>query len=117
MKEAAVAAKHGLAPTTVSTVSGESGEVDDASIEAWLIINLETMLSAYSDKDMYNAYEAGMCYNMLPNRTLAVRGEPCTGRKVSKERVTVSFCANMDGSDKRRLFVIGKSKRPRCFKK
>uniref|UniRef100_A0A6B0TZ23 Putative tick transposon n=1 Tax=Ixodes ricinus TaxID=34613 RepID=A0A6B0TZ23_IXORI len=48
---------------------------------------------------------------------LSLWGRPCSGRKVSKERVTVLFCVNMDGSDKRRLFIIGKYKRPRCFKK
>ncbi|KAG0417960.1 hypothetical protein HPB47_005236 [Ixodes persulcatus] len=75
------------------------------------------MLSANTDKDIYNADQAGLCYNMLPDRTLAMRGESCSGRKVSEERVTVLFCANTDGSDKWRLFIIGKSKRPCCFKK
>ncbi|KAG0430848.1 hypothetical protein HPB47_022305 [Ixodes persulcatus] len=106
--------RHGI---SCKVISGKSGEVDDASIQAWFRIHLETMLSAYADKDIYNADEAGLCYNMLPDRTLAMRGEPCSGRKVSKERVTVLFCANMGGSNKRCLFIIGKYKRPRCFKK
>lgn len=96
--------RHGI---TCTVVSGESGEVDDTAVQAWLNINLETMFTAHSDRDMYNADEAGLFYNLLPNRTLAMKGEPCSGRKASKERITVLFCANMDGSDKRRLFVMG----------
>lgn len=75
------------------------------------------MLTKYAERDIYNADEAGVFYNLLPNRTLALSHERCSGRKASKERFTVLFCANMDGSDKRRLFVIGRSARPRCFKK
>jgi hypothetical protein len=36
---------------------------------------------------------------------------------MSKERVTVLVFANCDGTDKRKLEVIGKSARPRCFPK
>lgn len=106
--------RHGI---TCKVVSGEAGEVDDASIQAWLNLNVEAILSTHADRDAYNADEAGFFYNLLPNRTLALKGEPCTGRKASKERITVLFCANMDGSDERRLLLIGKSARPRCFKK
>ena len=53
---------------------------------------------------------------MLPNRTLARKGEECHGAKKSKERVTLMFCSNADGSEKYPLAVIGKFKNPRCFK-
>ena len=33
-----------------------------------------------------------------------------------KDHVTALVCANMDGSDKRRLLIIRKSKEPRCFR-
>ena len=32
------------------------------------------------------------------------------------DRVTVLCCSNMSGTDKRKLLVIGKSVKPRCFK-
>lgn len=35
---------------------------------------------------------------------------------MSKERITVLVAANMTGSEKRKLLVIGKSQHPRCFK-
>ena len=44
------------------------------------------------------------------------------GRRRSKaakkalDRITLLVCCNMDGSDKLKLLVVGKSKQPRCFK-
>lgn len=38
------------------------------------------------------------------------------GGKLSKQRVTVLLGANLSGTEKRKLLVIGKSKKPRCFK-
>ena len=35
--------------------------------------------------------------------------------KLSKERITILLCANMTGSEKLPLMVIGKFKKPRCF--
>lgn len=43
-------------------------------------------------------------------------GERCTSGKKSKERVTVLVGANMSGSEKLPLLVIGKSANPRAFK-
>src|SRR5699024_11532775 len=40
----------------------------------------------------------------------------CSGGKLSKERVTVLVIVNMTGSIKKKLLVIGKSKKPRCFR-
>lgn len=53
---------------------------------------------------------------LLPDRTLKFRNEKCVGGKLSKERITSLVCANMTGTDKRKLLVIGKAKRLRCFK-
>ena len=43
------------------------------------------------------------------------KNEKLSGGKKSKERLTVLLTSNMDGSDKRKLFV-GKSAKPRCFR-
>ena len=47
---------------------------------------------------------------------MSVQGESCHGGKQSKERITVMFCANMDGSIKYKPLVIGKFQNPRCFR-
>ena len=53
---------------------------------------------------------------VLPDRTLAYKGESCHGGKHSKDRLTVLLCVNSDGSDKQMPIVIVKSPKPRCFK-
>jgi len=53
---------------------------------------------------------------MPPSKTLAQKAEPCHGGKKSKQRLTVLLGANADGRDKLRPLIIGKFKKPRCFK-
>ena len=45
-----------------------------------------------------------------------MKGETCSGGKTSKDRISLLVCANMTGSEKLPLLVIGKFARPRCFK-
>ncbi|KAL4090345.1 hypothetical protein QTP88_025202 [Uroleucon formosanum] len=59
----------------------------------------------------------GLFFKCTPDRTLTFKGDTCQGGKNSKERVTVVVGANMIGTEKLKLLVIGKSKQPRCFKK
>jgi hypothetical protein len=51
----------------------------------------------------------------LPTKSLAVKGEKCTGGKMSKERLTVLLCGSMVGQVGKPL-VIGKEAKPRRFK-
>lgn len=74
------------------------------------------LLLQYSPRDVYNADETGLYYRLTPDRTHTFNTDKVRGGKKSKERLTLLLCANMDGSDKKRLFVIGKAKTPRCFK-
>lgn len=53
---------------------------------------------------------------MLPNKTMKFKGEQCVGGKMSKDRITILVAANMTGTEKIKLLVIGKAKSPRCFK-
>ncbi|CAI6365443.1 unnamed protein product [Macrosiphum euphorbiae] len=46
---------------------------------------------------------------------ICVKSEECKGGKLSKERLTVFLCANMEGEFEKPL-VIGKAQKPRCFK-
>ncbi|XP_062622348.1 tigger transposable element-derived protein 4-like [Saccostrea cucullata] len=55
-------------------------------------------------------------FRLLPDKTLEFKCVDCHGGKSSKDRLTVLACANMSGSDKLPLLVIGKAKNPRCFK-
>jgi len=70
----------------------------------------------YDIKNIFNCDETGLFYRLMPNKTIAYKGENCHGGKQSKERLTVLLCANADGSDKLKPLIIGKAKNPRCFK-
>ena len=89
-----------------------SKDVDTAEWEA----TLQTILSDYGPKDIFNADETGLFYKCLPNKSLTFQGESCSGQKAPKERVSILCAANMDGSEKLPLLVIGKFGQPRCFK-
>ena len=54
-------------------------------------------------------------FRVLPSKTLTVRGEKCTGGKMSKERLTLFICANMAGEIEKPI-VIGKAACPRPFR-
>jgi hypothetical protein len=104
--------RHGL---LYKKLAGESAAVNSESTEAWLE-RLPSLLEGYEQRDIYNADETGLFYNVLPNRTLALKGESCHGGKNSKDRLTDLLCVNSDESDKQVSIVIGKSPKPRCLK-
>nr|CAI5870029.1 unnamed protein product [Callosobruchus analis] len=96
------------------TVCGESADVDLISVEAWKT-KLNVILKDYLPKDVYNADETGLFYLAMPNKTFALKEDRCVGKKTPKQRLTILFCANMEG-DKENPLIIRKSKNPRCFK-
>lgn len=68
------------------------------------------------DRDIFNVDETGLFFKCTPAKTLAFKGEKCSGGKRSKDRITLLVGANMDGTEKLPLLMIGKSRNPRCFK-
>lgn len=71
----------------------------------------------YSLDDVYNADETGFNWKSLPRKSLASKREKTApGFKISKQRVTVMVCANASGTHRLPPLMIGKSKKPRCFK-
>ena len=99
---------------TYKTICGESKSVDMETVEHWRQ-GLSGKLDGYALKDIFNADETGLFFNMLPGKTMCFRGEDCSGGKLSKQRLTVLLITNADGSEKLRPLVIGKAKKPRCF--
>uniref|UniRef100_A0A914CZW7 HTH CENPB-type domain-containing protein n=1 Tax=Acrobeloides nanus TaxID=290746 RepID=A0A914CZW7_9BILA len=98
------------------TIRGEAGAVDLNVVRRWIEEELNPVLNEFDPEDVYNADETGSYYTMMPNRTLAFKGENVNAVKFSKDRITVHVCANMTGSDKRNLLIIGHSRNPRDFK-
>ena len=98
------------------SIQGEERDVKTEDVDAWHQTVWTEILQEYEAKDIYNCDESGLFYRILPNRTLAFKGQKCAGGKMSKERISIMFCANMDGSDKVPLLCIGKSQKPRSFR-
>ena len=105
--------RHGI---VFRQVCGEAAAIRKDSMDPWLTQTLPEILTKYRPCDIYNADETGLYWRLLPDRTLAKKGETCPGGKKSKERVTILVAGNMDGSDKLPLLVIGKCTKPQCFK-
>ena len=84
-------------------------------VAPWNETTLPTLLSKYDLKDIFNADEFGLFYQCLPNKTYHFKGQKCSGGKNSKVRLTGMAAGNAIG-EKLLMFVIGKSKTPRCFK-
>ena len=86
-------------------------------VAAWNETTLPTLLSKYDLKDVFNADEFSLFYQCLPNKTY-FKVQKCSGRKNSKVRLT-GILAGMAAAnairEKLPMFVIGKSKIPRCF--
>ncbi|KAI5099209.1 hypothetical protein C0J45_11348 [Silurus meridionalis] len=91
------------------------GESTAVQREQWLKTQMRRILDTYEIRNIFNADETAVFWKCLPEK--AFRGEARHGGKNSKDRLTVLVAANIDGSQKLPLYVIGKSKNPRCFKR
>ncbi|GBM88364.1 hypothetical protein AVEN_265897-1 [Araneus ventricosus] len=90
-------------------VVSESASVCSSDINHWMENVWPDIIRNYDEKDIFNADETGLFYKLTPNQTLKLKREKCVGGKLSKVRITILVCANMNGSEKQKLTVIGKS--------
>ena len=101
--------------TTHFFFSGGGKDVTAEMTYHWKETTLQTIRSNFAKTDIYNADECHLFYKALPQKTLHLKDDKCTGGKHNKIRVTGLAAANMNG-DKLPMLVIGKLKKPRCFK-
>lgn len=104
---------HGLVS---GIIAGEIAVADKNVCTDWQQQKVQDVLTNYEPCDIFNVDKMSLFYKLLPNKALSLKGEKCTGGKHSKDRVNVLVGANLDGSEKLKLLVIGKAKRPRAFK-
>ena len=86
-------------------------------LETWMETVLVPTLARYSPNDIYNGDETALFYKSLSHRTYCFDGDKPAGSAKCKDRLTLLIITNMDGSDHRKLSVIGKSKTPHCLQK
>lgn len=70
----------------------------------------------YNNNDIFKVDGLGLFYGMIPSNTLKFKGKKCSEDKLSKDRLTVLVAANLSGKGKEEILVIGKYRKPRCFK-
>ena len=76
--------------------------------------SIRTLCGEYREEDIYNIDETGLFWRQSINRGLASTSQPGVKRK--KTRISIICYVNSTGSDRLPLWLIGKSKKPRCFK-
>lgn len=67
--------RHGL---VYRVVCGEGKKVDQSAVSDWLN-TLPALISDYAPCDVFNADEAGLFFNLQPERSLCVKGQACQG--------------------------------------
>jgi hypothetical protein len=93
---------------------GDRGDVSPETIEAHQK-KIRELAKDYELRDIYNADETGLFYQMAPSKTISRRG--FSASKKAKIRLSILLCANADGTDKRDPLILGHANKPRCFKK
>ena len=97
------------------TILGEAKLVTEEMMAPWLGTTLPTILSRHPLENIFNGDEFGLFFQCLPNKTFHFKKDKCSGGKHSKVRLTGMATGNAKG-ERLPMFVIGKSKNPRCFK-
>ncbi|CAH8477968.1 unnamed protein product [Dicrocoelium dendriticum] len=95
---------------------GEKESANSARAEEWKSTKLPDLLEKFPADDINSADETGLYYRATPDGSLIYKHVTLSGCKKAMGRVTVLCCSNMSGTDKRKLLVIGKCAKPRCFK-
>ncbi|KEP50554.1 DDE superfamily endonuclease [Rhizoctonia solani 123E] len=89
-----------------------SAPVDTLAAE---IARIRAFRDTYDDNAIFNFDESASFYRMAPDKGLAT--QQMSGVKSDKTRITFGVAANMDGSEKLPLLIIGHAKQPRAFGK
>ena len=111
---------NGMALLTKAICSTKELATNTDELEEWTYIVLIPTLEGYSSSDIYNSDETALFYKSLSHRTYChiddIDDKPAGSTKC-KDRLTLLIITNMDGSDHRKLSVIGKAKNPHCLQK
>ncbi|CAI5989409.1 unnamed protein product [Closterium sp. NIES-65] len=95
--------------------TGEAASADMAAVrEAREKVPALLTHLGYQPRDTFNLDETALWLSVLPQKTYSNARIP--GRKVSKERLTVAFLVNDDGSHVFRPLVISKARHPHDFR-
>ena len=69
---------------------GESSAVNMTEVNKWKTEVLEPLLMKYPKEDVFNTDETGLFYPLMTDKIHSLKGDKCSGGKLSKERLTVA---------------------------
>ena len=98
---------------------GEAGSVNKEAIKETME-ELKALCAKYTAGLIFNADEIGLQWKLMPRRTYLSNLEDRKTARGSKgmffkHRLSAIMCANVDGTAKVDMSIIGKAKGPRCF--
>ena len=99
--------------------SGEKSSADQKAATAFLA-QVKKLIEEkkYFYDQIFNCDETGLHWKKMPSRTFLTKNEKSApGFKVSKDRFTLSFCANASGTCRCKPMLVYKSENPRVLKK
>lgn len=73
---------------------------------------LNRIVREYSPNDIFNVNETGLFFDCLPDQVHVFDGQSCAGGEHSDRRITVVLAANVSGTEKLKLMVVGKPAKP-----
>ena len=91
---------------------GQAAEVDKMQMELDLA-EIRDICDLYQTPDIFNMDETALNYRASPDSSLSSEAVP--GGKPMKERITINFCCNADGTQKMDPWFIGTAQNPRSF--
>ena len=96
---------------------GQSGDVDQSALPAQRK-HLAQQLAAFTPENRYNCDESGLVFNKQPqsSNVRLDKGKRLRGGKDDKIRITTFHIINESGTDKRKIWVIGRAERPHAFR-
>jgi len=97
-------------------IVGEGDDVPVMTVKAWLE-RLPELTEGYSSSDIINMDEFAVFFKALPDKGLREKGKSSRGGKKSKLRITGAIFVSLDGEKVCDPIIIGRSAKPRCFKK
>lgn len=89
-------------------------KVKQCIVTEWLG-QVKELINAYDKRDIFNCDEVGLFYRISPENTMNFINETCSEGNLSKERLTVMLCTNINGEFEKPL-IIGKIGKHTYFK-
>ena len=75
---------------------------------------MPSIIQGYEPENIANGNETGLFFRALPNKSLCLKGEKCSGGKL--QRKNDCFLRGFMSGEMEKPLVIGKAGKPRCFR-